>query len=73
MQEDPLIYASAEMDVLREADQHDPAAAYNLVILQLRPTHVDAQMTAETKISTFQLQTGETIPATLQYNGSKVM
>jgi hypothetical protein len=66
MQEDPLIYASAEMDVLREADQHDPAAAYNLVILQLRPTHVDAQMTAETKISTFQLLAGENIPASVQ-------
>jgi hypothetical protein len=66
MQEDTLIYASAEMDALRDADQHDPAAAYSLGILQLRPTHVDAQMTAETKISTFQLRSDETLPGAIQ-------
>jgi hypothetical protein len=53
MQDDQLIYASAELDLLRQADVHNPAEAYTLVFESLRPTHVDAQMTAETRIASF--------------------
>lgn len=66
MQEDLLIYASAELDLLRQADQHDPVAAYTYVFACLRPSHVDAQMTAEAKISTFLMQPDETVPAAYQ-------
>lgn len=66
MQDDPLIYASAELDLLRQAVQHDPVAAYTYILACLRPSHVDAQMTAELRIAAFALLKGETVPASYQ-------
>lgn len=66
MEDDPLIYASAELDALRQAIPRNPTAAYNLVMNLLRPTHVDAQMTAETRISNFSLLKEESVPAAFQ-------
>lgn len=66
MQEDNLIYACSELDVLRNAVKHDPAAAHTLVMNRLRPSHVDAQMTAETKINTFALLPNESVPDSYQ-------
>lgn len=66
MEEDQLIYASAALDALRNAVPRDPAAAYNLVMTLLRPTHVDAQMTAEYRIGNFALLKDETVPAAFQ-------
>ena len=66
MQDDSLIYASAELDLLRQAVQHDPAAAYTFIFACLRPSHVDAQMTAEARISSFLMLTGETVPGAYQ-------
>ena len=72
VQDDPLIYASAELDRLRQAPQHDPVAAYNFVFANLRPTHVDAQMTAEARINSFLMLKGETVPAAYQRLSSYV-
>ena len=66
MEDDSLIYASAELDQLRRATPRDPTAAYELVMNLLRPTHVDAQMTAETRISNFLLLKDESVPAAFQ-------
>lgn len=66
MQEDAMIYASAELDALRAAAHHNPAATYTFIMANLRPTHVDAQMTAEAKIQCFGLLKDETVPAAHQ-------
>jgi hypothetical protein len=66
MEEDQLIYASATLDELRRAVPRDLAAAYNLVMGLLRPTHVDAQMTAEFRIGDFAMLKDETVPAAFQ-------
>lgn len=66
MEEDQLIYASNTLDVLRRATPRDPAAAYEWVMSQLRPTHVDAQMTAEFRIGNFAMIKDETVPAAFQ-------
>lgn len=66
MEQDQLIYASAALDALRRVVPRDPAAAYTLVMTLLRPTHVDAQMTAEYRISNFALLKDESIPAAFQ-------
>ena len=66
MQDDPLIYASAELDLLRQAVEHDPAAAYTYIFACLRPSHVDAQMTAEARISSFLMLADETVPSAYQ-------
>jgi hypothetical protein len=66
MQEDNLLYASADLDALRAAPVHDPAAAHAMIMLKLRPTHVDAQMTAEAKIASFGLLANESVPAAIQ-------
>jgi len=66
MQEDSLIYASAELDALRVAPVNDPVAAFTMIMLRLRPTHVDAQMTAEAKIANFALLANESVPAAYQ-------
>lgn len=66
MEEDPLIYGCHELEQLRDADPHDPAAAYTLIMELLQPSHVDAQMTAETLIATFGLKDGESLPSAIQ-------
>jgi hypothetical protein len=66
MEKDDLIYSSRELDALRAADNPDPRAASNLIMERLRPTHVDAVMTAETQINTFAMLSNETVPAAYQ-------
>lgn len=66
MEEDQLIYASSDLDTLRRANPRDPAAAYAFIMQQLRPTHVDAQMTAEFRIGNFSMLKDETVPAAFQ-------
>ena len=66
MENDQLIYASSDLDALRRATPRDPAAAYGFIMNQLRPTHVDAQMTAEFRIGNFALLKDESVPAAFQ-------
>lgn len=66
MENDSLIYASTALDALRNAAVVDAKAAYDLVMTQLRPSHVDAVLAAETKINSFKLLKNETVPAAIQ-------
>lgn len=66
MQNDNLLYASSQLDQLRLAPTKDPAAAYTFIMATLRPSHVDAQMTAEARISNFHLLKKEPVPEAYQ-------
>jgi hypothetical protein len=66
MENNELIYSSHELDRLRAAHIPDPRAASQLTMERLRPTHVDAVMTAETQINTFAMRTNEFVPAAYQ-------
>ena len=64
--EKDMIYGSAALDNLRDTVPRDSAAAYQLVMDTLKPSHVDAQMTVEALITTLKLNEGETPPALIQ-------
>ena len=66
IEKDPVIYGCLELDALRQADPHDPVAAYTLIMDKLRPSTVDAQMTVDTAITTLAIKSGETVPALIQ-------
>ena len=55
MENQPLIYGSVQMDALRLQDQHDAAAAYAYVLVTLKPSNIDAQMTVEALITNMKI------------------
>ena len=66
MEKDNLIYGCAQLDALRDQAPRDARAAYTLVLEMLEPSHVDAQMTVDTLITTLSLETNESVPALIQ-------
>ena len=63
---DTILYASRELDELRELAAPDPNAAYRHIMKHLRPSTVGATIRVQNKISSMTMSRSETVPMLIQ-------
>jgi hypothetical protein len=62
MKKDNLIYYSRCFQEMREWDDPDPKKAYQFILSQMRPSHIDAQINAELEIANLKRMGRESVP-----------